>query len=228
MIGTFPQPARFLAVLLAVLSTGDAVARTIQSRLDEFGLAADARWKPLFSHAHAAYPPQEIVLVGLKRERQLAVYAPGTSGLVLVRSLPILAASGGPGPKLREGDAQVPEGFYEIESLNPNSRFHVSMRVNYPNAEDRAHGRADKRTSLGGDIMIHGNAVSIGCIAVGDEAAEDLFTLASRCGLKNIRVLLVPGDFRRGPIPVPDRAPAWTGPLYERLRAALAKLPSGV
>jgi hypothetical protein len=227
MIGTFSNAARVAAVLLCLFAR-DAVARTIQNRLDEFGAAADGRWKPLFSRAHAAYPPREIVLVGLKRERQLAVYAPGTSGLVLVRSLPMLAASGGPGPKLREGDGQVPEGFYAIESLNPNSRYHVSLRVNYPNAEDKAHGRSEGRSRLGGDIMIHGSAVSIGCLAMGDEAAEDLFTLAARCGLKNIRVLLVPGDFRKGPIAVPKDAPAWTGPLYERLEAELAKLPSGV
>lgn len=227
MIGTFPNAARVAAVLLCLFA-GDAVARTIQDRLDEFGAAADARWKPAFSRAQAAYPPREIVLVGLKRERQLAVYVPGTSGLVLVRSLPMLAASGGPGPKLREGDGQVPEGFYAIESLNPNSRYHVSLRVNYPNAEDKAHGRADGRRQLGGDIMIHGSAVSIGCLAMGDEAAEDLFTLAARCGLKNIRVLLVPGDFRKGPVAVPKDAPAWTGPLYERLKAEIAKLPSGV
>lgn len=91
----------------------------------------------------------------------------------------MLAASGGPGPKLREGDLQVPEGVYRLTAFNPNSSYHLSLRVDYPNAEDRAAedravARSDRRTSLGGDIFIHGKAVSIGCLAIGDPGIEEL------------------------------------------------------
>lgn len=87
----------------------------------------------------------------------------------------ILAASGTVGPKLREGDEQVPEGIYSISGLNPNSQFHLSLRVDYPNTNDRQQAQLESRTNLGQDIMIHGRAASIGCLALGDEAAEDLF-----------------------------------------------------
>src|SRR5690606_33287906 len=104
---------------------------------------------------------------------------------VAVHQYPVLAASGQAGPKLREGDRQVPEGFYAIESLHPNSRFHLALRVNYPNQSDRQRAAEDGRTNLGGDIMIHGSNASVGCLAMGDPAAEDLFVLVADVGIQN-------------------------------------------
>src|SRR6185436_12110813 len=107
--------------------------KSIGDRVAQYGETARARLKPFFDKARVSYPPEKIVLVGLKAERVLQVYAAaGTNEARFVRSYPILAASGGPGPKLREGDRQVPEGVYPIELLNPNSRFHVALRVGYP------------------------------------------------------------------------------------------------
>jgi hypothetical protein len=110
--------------------------------------------------------------------------------------------------------------------LNPNSEFHVSLRVGYPNEFDREHARADGRTRLGGDIMIHGNAVSIGCLAMGDEAAEDLFTLAARAGLEHVRVILSPVDLRSSPRPPTRGMPRWVPELYDRVAVELKKLPA--
>jgi murein L,D-transpeptidase YafK len=156
----------------------------------------------------------------------LQVYAASKTGAFhFVRAFPILAASGGAGPKLREGDGQVPEGLYKIELLNPNSSYHLSLRVSYPNAWDREHGRADGRTKLGGDIMIHGKAASVGCLAMGDPAAEDLFVLAAKTGIKNIEVILSPLDFRVRKFSAPEGSPAWTAELYEQIKAALKKFP---
>ena len=78
------------------------------------------------------------------------------------------------GPKLREGDRQVPEGVYTIANMNPNSISHLSLALSYPNDFDRARAAEDGRAdnTLGGSIMIHGGSGSIGCMAVGDEAAE--------------------------------------------------------
>jgi hypothetical protein len=123
---------------------------------------------------------------------------------------------------------QVPEGIYGAESLNPNSRFHLSIRLNYPNAFDRRMARADRRTRLGGDIMIHGSAVSVGCLAMGDPAAEDLFMLAALVSPERVRVIISPVDFRR-----PGAAawrpgagqPAWAHTLYAALRAELRQFP---
>ncbi len=202
-------------------------AKTVDDRLAGFGAAADARWRPFFARAGAPYPPASATFAVFTDTKELVVYAPGHDGRPRrIRALPILAASGGPGPKLREGDHQVPEGVYAVESLNPNSLYHVALRVNYPNADDRARARADGRTKLGGDIMIHGKACSIGCLAMGDPGAEDLFTLAARTGGANLTLLLCPVDFRIRPdYAPPSDAPAWTTQRYAALRAALAKLP---
>jgi len=61
----------------------------------------------------------------------------------MIKSYPFTGFSGGLGPKLREGDGQIPEGVYAIEYLNPNSQFHLSVKLDYPNVFDKAKGRAD-------------------------------------------------------------------------------------
>ena len=122
----------------------------------------------------------------------------------------------------------MPEGFYRIELLNPNSRYHLSLRVNYPNADDIERAREDRRDllNLGGDIMIHGGAASIGCLAIGNPAIEDLFVLTARVGLDNVQLIIAPCDFRQGKTdPTPENAPDWTVELYDRLRANMEKFP---
>jgi hypothetical protein len=160
------------------------------------------------------YPLPELTLVGLKAERTLEVWARRGRGRVLYRSYPVLAASGGPGPKLREGDEQVPEGVYRLTHLNPASRYHLSIRVDYPNEADRARAAAEGRTGLGGDIYIHGGAISLGCLAIGDRNIEELFTLIADTGLANARIVIAPGRM----LEVPPGAPSWTTELYRSIR----------
>jgi murein L,D-transpeptidase YafK len=167
---------------------------------------------PVIRGRFAAWPPRELVFLAYKAERELELWADGRLAL----AFPITAASGGPGPKLREGDGQVPEGSYAVESLNPNSAFHLSLRVSYPNADDRAQAARDGRERLGGDIMIHGGAASIGCIAVGDPAIEELFLAVAAAGGR-AEVLIAPA---RQP---PERAePAWMASRYDALYARIA------
>ncbi|MFN2352660.1 MAG: murein L,D-transpeptidase family protein, partial [Kiritimatiellia bacterium] len=143
----------------------------------------------------------------------------------LLKTYPILGASGVIGPKLQEGDMQIPEGLYRIESLNPNSMYHLALRVSYPNAFDQEKGKLDGREDLGGDIMIHGKDCSIGCLAMGDEAAEDLFVLAAETGIDNIAVILTPVDFRTQALPAQRPAlPDWTTELYTAIMQALMKI----
>ena len=200
--------------------------KSVEDRLAQYGPAVRARLAPDFARAGCAYPPAKLTLVGLKAEKRLEVWvAPSEGAYVLLKAYPILGASGGPGPKLREGDGQVPEGLYRIESLNPNSRFHLALRVNYPNAFDRARGAEDRRQRLGGDIMIHGNTCSNGCLAMGDPAAEDLFVLAAETGLEHLSVILSPVDFRVRELPGKMPAvPEWAPELYAAIRRALAPL----
>ncbi len=201
---------------------------TIADRLAAFGSVADARWSSAFAAAGVAYPPGEVALLAFKDVKRLEVHARTGGGgpWHWVRTCPILAASGGPGPKLREGDRQVPEGFYGIELLNPNSQFHVSLRLDYPNAADRQRAMADGRDRLGGDIMIHGSSVSVGCLAMGDEAAEDLFTLAARCGIGQVRVIIAPSDPRRRPLVARSSDPVWVAALYRELATTIRDSPA--
>ena len=217
------------------LPTPDAMTQplrgqyTVADRVAQFGPAARARWQPFFDKANVAYPPAQIVMLGLKQEKQLEVYARADpkSAWKWVRTLPIVKDSGTIGPKLREGDRQVPEGFYRLVSLNPNSAYHLSLRVGYPNADDQIIGLEAGRTlrELGGNIMIHGGAASVGCLAMGDEAAEDLFVLSADAKPENVQIVLSPLDFRRAKLPVGARRPTWLIERYAKLEKFVKELP---
>jgi hypothetical protein len=201
---------------------------TVEERLAEHGPAARARLQARFGAAGVSYPPRSIVLAGFKQEKVVHLYAEGAAEAPrFVHAYPVLAASGQLGPKLAEGDRQVPEGIYRIESLNPNSRFHLSLRLDYPNQFDRARAQEDGRQELGGDIMIHGAASSIGCLAIGDPAIEELFVLVADIGRENVSVILSPVDLRISPLPAElATSRSWAPELYEEVRAALSDLPS--
>ncbi|WP_314260200.1 murein L,D-transpeptidase family protein [Cardiobacterium hominis] len=109
-----------------------------------------------------------------KKEEILEVWLQKDSGeYALFLDYPICIYSGELGPKTREGDKQSPEGFYTVgrEAMNPNSQYHLSFNLGYPNAYDRAHGYS------GSLLMVHGKCVSIGCYAMGDRQIEEIYTL---------------------------------------------------
>jgi hypothetical protein len=215
------RPLILLSLLLA--TTGCGGKATTAERVATYGEAVKVRLAPAFAAQGVAYPPPRFTIIGLKAEKRLELWAPDASGQPrLIKAYPILAASGGAGPKLSEGDQPVPEGLYAIESLNPNSRFHLALRVNYPNADDRRRAQADGRTQLGGDIMIHGSNASIGCLAMGDPAAEELFVLAALTGYQNVRVILSPVDFRKeASVTIPAGQPAWVVERHAQIKAEL-------
>lgn len=199
---------------------------TIADRVVEFEKVVYDRLLPAFDAVDVSYPPAKVTFVGIKATRLLEVWVTGPDGhWKHLKDYPILGMSGKLGPKLKEGDRQVPEGLYQVESLNPNSRYHLSLRVDYPNEQDKSYGRLDGRDNLGTDIMIHGKDCSIGCLAMGDPAAEDLFILAEQTGIENISILLTPVDFRKIELPADmPPVPAWTGEVYEALRRELNHL----
>jgi hypothetical protein len=199
---------------------------TIAQRLDEVGAAARSHWQAMFNGINMAYPPAKVALVAFKQERVLEVYLHDGAAWRWVDAFAILGASGDLGPKLREGDGQVPEGIYSIESLNPNSRFHLSLKVSYPNQFDHDRAREDGRTNLGGDIMIHGGTASIGCLAMGDPVIEQLFTVVADTGVQNVEVVIVPLDLRVLPPPVVENAPAWLAGHYQTLADKLMQFPN--
>lgn len=202
--------------------------KSLRYRVKQYGKSARRRLAPYFKKAKVAYPPHAMRLVGFKREKRLELYARARRGKwKLVRSYPVLAASGDDGPKLREGDMQVPEGIYRVNYLHPNSQFHLALRLNYPSYRDRLQGRRDKRRGLGSDIMIHGNQVSIGCIAIGDTAIEELFVLGADVGMRKISVIITPADPRKVKLSkiaskLKRRIP-WIRTRYKRIQKALKR-----
>jgi len=198
--------------------------RTIEQAVEQYAPDAEARLEPRFRAAEVAYPPDALILVGLKEEKVLELWArDGDIGngdgdkWTLIHRYNIRAASGVAGPKLREGDKQVPEGIYRIQSLKPNSSYHLSMKLDYPNAFDKARAKEDGRNKPGTNIFIHGKAASVGCLAMGDEAIEELFVLAHRVGIENVKVLLLPHDPAGKPLQAGESMPPWTAGLYEQL-----------
>lgn len=106
----------------------------------------------------------------------LEVWASNGSQYKLLQTTAICAHSGVLGPKRKQGDRQVPEGVYKIVHFNPESWFHLSLGINYPNKADSIKGKGNK---LGGDIYIHGDCISIGCLALTDSVIEPFYVLCS-------------------------------------------------
>ena len=206
-------------------SPRDNRAVTVAHRVAQHGAIVDTRLRPVFQRASVSYPPAEVALLAFKDTREMQVYARASSDEPWqhIKTYPVVGASGKPGPKLRADDQQVPEGVYQVELLNPLSRFHLSLRLNYPNAFDCRMGAADGRINLGTDIMIHGSASSTGCLAMGDDAAEDLFVLAARAGKECVRVIIAPTDFRVGPARLIMHEPRWVSMLYANLSEELKR-----
>ncbi|MBO2011475.1 murein L,D-transpeptidase family protein [Hymenobacter negativus] len=142
--------------------------------------AAEANTGPVVAnrlHTKVLDPNRlEIFIRMIKTSAEVEVWARNQNGgpFELLHSYPLSAKSGSLGPKRRAGDYQVPEGFYEIDRFNPNSNFHLSLGLNYPNTADRALGEPDP----GGDIFIHGGAASIGCLPITDAGIEEVYLLA--------------------------------------------------
>ncbi len=205
---------------------------SLVERVAEIGPGAIARLEEKFSDAGVAWPPQRLAFLAFKEERFIEVQAQSAGGgWAPVYRYKVEAASGGSGPKLVEGDRQVPEGLYKIVSLNPNSRYHVSLRVGYPNDFDRAMAKADGRKKLGGDIMIHGRNLSAGCLAVGDDGAEEFFVMAHAIGLDYVDVIIAPRDFRKPSVfssvkeTINFGQPSWLPSLYDTIKTALEPFP---
>lgn len=150
------------------------------------------------------WPPRELYLRAFKSERVLEVWAGDGRGrpLVLFEQHPICGESGTLGPKVERGDLQIPEGLYVVTKLHPDSQGWLSLRMSYPNAADRSRaaerGASEhRRISPGGDILVHGTCISIGCIAIDNEPIERVYLLAlepmSRG--RSVRVDVFPGRF---------------------------------
>jgi hypothetical protein len=197
--------------------------RSVADVMATIGADAERRLREKFASRGLDYPPARIALLAFKQERKIELWARHGSSTAYVATYPLTDTSGTLGPKLREGDYQIPEGIYRVTWLHPNSQYHLSLKLDYPNEFDRARATEEGRRRLGGDIFIHGDEHSIGCLAVGDPAIEELFALAARVGREQITVLIAPWDFRRRPPPATAVTPAWLPALYAQIGAQLER-----
>ena len=132
-----------------------------------------------------------------KREFELELWMQKNGRYVHFATYPICRWSGRLGPKLKQGDHQAPEGFYTADkrSLNPNSRWHRSFNLGFPNLYDRALNRT------GSFIMVHGGCSSVGCFAMTNAVIDelwDLVTAALNAGQSRFQIQVFPFRMTEG------------------------------
>ena len=161
--------------LLLILCAAAVAVIAFYEKYERTSLAESQRTLPTRLTAKGLRQGQPVFVRIFKQEAVLELWMRDDKAWRLFQSYPICRFSGGLGPKLRQGDRQAPEGFYQVasEQLNPNSRHHLSFNLGFPNAFDRAHGRT------GSYLMVHGGCSSIGCYAMTDPAVDDIYRLVS-------------------------------------------------
>lgn len=149
---------RYKRVRTAIQEKGE----TIKTELNEKGLE--------LNNFH-------LLMIAYKATDELELYVKKKSSdtYQLLKKYEICSKSGELGPKRRQGDMQVPEGFYHIDRFNPASNFYLSLGINYPNQSDRIKSNA---SNLGGDIFIHGSCVTIGCLPMTTEKIKEIYMYA--------------------------------------------------
>ncbi|HET9057302.1 MAG TPA: L,D-transpeptidase family protein [Chitinophagaceae bacterium] len=160
-------------------------AQTSSINLQVFGVKADLIREKVedtlqkqFTEKGLKWPARYLFIRTYKYDKQLEVWVKNDweEPFKLFKSYKVCITSGTIGPKRKEGDKQVPEGFYYINEFNPNSNYHLALGLNYPNSSDRMLSDVARR---GGDIYIHGSCVSIGCIPLTDEVIEEVYVIAA-------------------------------------------------
>ncbi len=207
-------PPVFALVARPSLSVEDRVAAAYAECLPALKLRSKA--------LGITWPPKKIYLRAFKDEKVLEVWVGKPSGsYVLWEKYEVAAASGELGPKRVVGDLQVPEGLYHVAVFNPQSRFHLSLGLNYPNKADKILGNKE---NPGSDIYVHGSRASIGCLAMTDKKIKPIYVLACearRSGQKVIPVHIFPSRLtktRQAALSAdyPEHARLWAelGPIF--------------
>lgn len=221
---------RFLSTLLFIYASSLlAMApkatwdKAVENAIARYGLRTEPELIRFFSQAEIAYPPRDVSLLAFKKERKIELWARNDDhSWHFIHTYPLTAFSGRLGPKLKERDGQIPEGIYHLTTFNPFSSMHLSMMIDYPNSFDRMQASRDGRKNLGNNIFLHGKSLSVGCLAVGDRAIDQLFLLARRVGLSHIKIIIAPNDLRNTKPATSNFAqPRWLPELYKQLSVAL-------
>lgn len=197
--------------------------QAVDDAIRRYGLRTEPRLKSAFKKAGVSYPPRDIALLAFKKEQTIQLWAKDEHKFWrYIHNYRMTAFSGRLGPKLREHDLQIPEGIYRLTTLNPFSSMHLSMMINYPNDFDRIQAAKDGRKNLGGNIFLHGKSFSVGCLAVGDRAIDQLFLLTKRVGLSHVKLIIAPNDLRQSkPATNSFAQPRWLPALYKNISQSL-------
>lgn len=140
------------------------------------------------------YQAPDLYIRAFKKEGILELWGRNHSKDIykLISTYPFCSNVGVLGPKRKQGDFQIPEGFYHLSKFNPNSNYHLSLQVSYPNKSDSL---LSKHKDLGGLIFIHGGCLTIGCIPITDEKIEELYVasvMARAGGQEEIPIHIFP------------------------------------
>lgn len=135
-----------------------------------------------------------ILIVAYKEEKVLEIFAKNSKDRNYKKLVdyPICQQSGRLGPKWKQGDLQVPEGLYQIDRFNPVSTYYLSLGINYPNKADYLRSDAVDR---GGDIFIHGECVTVGCLPMTNDLIQEIYLYAIQArqnGQEDIPVYIFP------------------------------------
>ncbi len=194
-LGPLGQPAAPIGTPVLPTESDFALSQLENQRVLDARIATRFNIKRLFEERGIRYPAAEVFIRIFKRERALEVWVrpEDKDAFELLKNYDICALAGELGPKRQQGDSQVPEGFYAIDFFNPESDYHLSLHVDYPNVKDRSAG--GDGINLGGDIYIHGGCNSDGCLALTDEGIMELYWLsveARAAGQQRIPVHIFP------------------------------------
>lgn len=144
------------------------------NRVYDAALKSESILKQQFAEKGVSYPPRHIYWRAFKLEQIVELWAKDSSSqsYTLIKTYPISKICGDLGPKRKQGDNQIPEGFYKITLFNPWSNFWLSFKLNYPNESDVYF--SDKQKP-GGDIYVHGDTQTIGCIPLTDSLVKEVY-----------------------------------------------------
>ena len=188
---------------LSIMASAQNNFKATQIKFERVERAYNEKWETLEKFLKTADFVNDFSMLinAYKAEGKLEVWLKSKSAksYSLFRTYDFCAHSGALGPKVIEGDGQTPEGFYYINVFNPMSNFHLSLGVNYPNAVDLA--RTGKNRKPGGEIYIHGNCVTVGCIPLTDEKIKEVYILgveARNNGQDRIPVNIYPFKMTNG------------------------------
>lgn len=174
-----------LVLLLIMADTSSLLAPSfLQTQLQHHRVRTarsekDTILQKVFDAKGLQYPPKALFMRVFKSEQIIELWAANEDNtpLTLVKSYDVCAMSGDLGPKRKQGDRQVPEGFYRITRFNPTSKYYLSMKINYPNDADRI---LSPYSNLGGDIYVHGECASLGCVSITDPIIKEVYWLAAQ------------------------------------------------